>query len=711
MTTRETGLLSPTDVSDLRSNLEHALDGDVRSDPYTLHLFSSDASMYAIEPLAVAFPRHADDIAAAVSVAAQFEAPILARGAGTSLAGQTVGRAVILDTSRHMNRIDEIDPGRGAARVQPGVVQDDLNRAAAEYGLMFGADTSTSNRATLGGMIGNNSAGTNSGRYGMTIDHVLALDVVLSDASAAHLRPVGEPERVRLAGAPTLAGSIYRGLPEIVQAHRQAILRDHPPYWRHAGGYRLDRLVRDGAPFDLASFIVGSEGTLAVVTEAQVRLIPRPEAQAIVVGQFRSVTAAIAATQDALVQQAAAVELMDRTILDLSRQKAEYAQLAGMFRGEPEALLFVSFLGDTKGEVVAAIDRLTADWKRHGHGYGTIRAVDERDCATVLRVRKASLGLLMAASVGSRRPLAFVEDTAVPPEQLPEYVEEFRAILGRHGLRAGYYGHCSVGCLHIRPFVDLRQPSEIETMHAVAEEVLDLVLRFGGVNSSEHGDGLVRSEFNQRIFGDELYEAMRETKRLFDPKGLLNPGKIVDAGPMIEHLRDTGLPAAGSLLDLPAFRRRRGNARSCRPVHEHRFVPKDGRRRDVPLVHGNPRRGALDPRPGQRSRQGTLDTRPAGRTWRSQALRNHRSVYRVQGVQDRMPLEYRHGSHEERVPCPLPGNQRDTLAVASVRVDQATESTRGGHRSALESSSPHRPTEDCSRSTAWHHLEAPVAAI
>ncbi|AQZ65306.1 Glycolate dehydrogenase, subunit GlcD [[Actinomadura] parvosata subsp. kistnae] len=513
----------------LARTLAPLIAGDVRDDPYTRHLYSSDASMYAIEPLAVAFPRDADDVQALVLACGELGVPVLPRGAGTSLAGQTVGAAVVVDFSRHMNRILEID-GR-TARVQPGVVQDQLNRAARKHGLMFGPDTSTSNRATIGGMIGNNSAGSHSVLYGSTIDHVRALRVVLADATTPDL---ATDPRLNAGVADILDGLDLSGFPR---------------FWRHSGGYRLDAVAQGG----LTKLIVGSEGTLAVVTEATVGLVDLPKAKAIAVGHFTSTAAAIAATADALASDAASVELLDKAILDLSRQRVDYAGLGGILEGDPEALLFVEFFGDSAAEVAGRVDELAALWKANGHGYHTLRAVTAGQQAAVLKVRKAGLGLLMASSVGSRRPLAFVEDTAVPPERLLPYVEEFAAILDRHGLRAGFYGHCSVGCLHVRPFVDLRAPGEIGTMRAVAEEIADLAARHGGVNSSEHGDGLARSEFNRRLFGEPIYEAMRRVKQLFDPHGRLNPGKIVDAPPMTAHLRDPAMPAPRPLATTLSF--------------------------------------------------------------------------------------------------------------------------------------------------------------
>jgi FAD/FMN-containing dehydrogenase/Fe-S oxidoreductase len=551
-------------LDDLAAALRAVMAGDVRVDRYTRHLFSRDASIYSIEPLAVVFPRDAADVAAAVAVCVERKVPVLPRGAGTSLAGQTVGRAVIIDTSRHMDAIVDLDPVGRTAMVQPGVVQDDLNRAAAKHGLLFGPDTSTSNRATVGGMIGNNSAGSGSVVYGMTIDHVEALEVVLSDASTATFAPRDDAEVERRATLQTLEGRIHARLPALVEERRDAIATGFPQYWRRAGGYRLDRLA--ASPFNLARFVVGSEGTLVVVTEATVRLVPLPKAKAIAVGHFASVTEAIAATEDALTLQPSAVELIDRTILDLSRQKIEYAALGSILEGDPGALLFVTFDGDNQSESTASAQRIADLWKRHGRGYHTLLATTPAHQAALLKVRAAGLGLLMAASSGTRRPVAFIEDTAVDPARLPAYVERFTKVLERHGLTAGFYGHASVGCLHIRPFMDLTNTAEISTLSAVAAEIRDLVGEFGGANSSEHGDGLARSEFNRSIFGDALYDAMRDVKRLFDPHSLMNPGKIVEAPAMTEHIRDAGLPAPRALptrLSFAATGGMRGAADRC----------------------------------------------------------------------------------------------------------------------------------------------------
>ncbi|OXM50462.1 FAD-binding and (Fe-S)-binding domain-containing protein [Amycolatopsis alba] len=545
-----------TRTSPLEDALHARIKGEVAFDDYTRHLFSRDASMYAITPLGVVFPRDHEDVAAAVATAAEFGVPIVPRGAGTSLAGQTVGPGLVLDLSRHLNRIIDLDPVARTAVVEPGVVQDQLNKAAAAHGLMFGPDTSTSNRATIGGMAGNNSAGSGSLTFGMTIDHIRALDVVLADGSTARLEPVSETERVRRAEADTLEGRIYRELPALVTAHEDAIAKGMPLFWRRACGYRLDRLAGygDDKPFDLAKFVIGAEGTLVLATRIEVDLVPKPKKTVYAVGHFETTHGAISATLDALGCGPHQVEMMDKTILDLSRRKIEYADLGNHLVGDPAALLFVSFSGDDEAELAVKLDEVAGLWQRNGHGYHTLKLVTAAEQAALLKVRKSSLGLLMAAGEGTKRPLAFIEDTAVAPEHLADYTARFKEILDEHGLEAGFYGHCSVGCLHIRPFVDLTDPAQVDTMRVVAEKIKDLVAEFGGVNSSEHGDGLARSEFNREIFGDELYEAMRQVKKLFDPAGTMNPGKIVDAPPMTENLRDRdALPPAPPLRTMLSF--------------------------------------------------------------------------------------------------------------------------------------------------------------
>lgn len=545
--------MSRRDAADLEHELRKAVSGEVRFDRLTRRIYSTDASIYSIEPIGVVSPRSADDVVAAVDVARRFNVPVLPRGAGTSLAGQTVGKAVVLDFSRFMNRLIDIDPESRTARVQPGLVQDDLNTAAGRHGLMFAPDTSTANRATLGGMIGNNSCGSRSARYGMTIDHVASLDVVLSDSFRTSLGPVTPDEARRRASGDTVEARLYRDVSALAERRANAIRTGFPPYWRRSGGYRLERLLPEHGPFDLSKVVVGSEGTLAMTTEATLKLVPVPKAVASVAGHFDSVDAALAAVNDALDVNAAAIEMVDRTILNLARVSPLHRHVVSVLTGDPGALLFVEFYGETVHEATHNADTLEARWRKSGHGYAMARASTAAELKRFREVRRAGLGLLSAAGKGNERSIAFVEDTAVDPRRLREYTRDFAKVLDRHNLRAGFYGHASAGCLHIRPFMDLGRPSSVATLRAVAEEIASLVHAYGGMNSSEHGDGLVRAEFSRRLFGDELYEAMRELKRAFDPDNRFNPGKKVDAPSMTDSLREPNLPRALPLATQFAF--------------------------------------------------------------------------------------------------------------------------------------------------------------
>jgi FAD/FMN-containing dehydrogenase/Fe-S oxidoreductase len=480
-----------------------------------------------------------------------------------------VNHAVVLDFSRHMTRVVRIDPESATARVQPGVVQDDLNRAAARHDLLFAPDTSTGNRATIGGMIGNNSCGARSARYGMTIDHVVALDVVLSDAACARFEAVNEDELARRARGHDLESLIYQTIPRIVRDHAEVIRSAMPPHWRRSGGYRLERLLPDAGPFNLAHVVVGSEGTLAVTTEATVRLVPRPGAIAALVGHFDTVRGAIEAAPEAMEEGATAVELVDHMILELARRSPVHRHLTELLEGRPAAILWVEFYGASEEEAAAAMERLRGRWAGNGRGYALLPAATAEEQEGFRALRKAGLGLLMAAGQDGERSVAFVEDTAVAPEALPEYTRRFGEILQRHGLKAGFYGHASAGCLHIRPFMNLARPREPARMRAVAEAVLELVMEFGGMNASEHGDGLARGEFNRRFFGDDFYRLMRRVKRAFDPHGRMNPGKKVDVPPMTMHLREPALPPARPLQTHFRFYQdggMRGAARQCQRI-------------------------------------------------------------------------------------------------------------------------------------------------
>ncbi|MFQ5683237.1 MAG: FAD-binding and (Fe-S)-binding domain-containing protein [Candidatus Binatia bacterium] len=523
------------DYREVASDLEKRIDGDVRFDRYSRLLYSTDASIYEIEPIGVVLPRHKGDVQAVIEVANRHGVPILPRGGGTALAGQTVGHAIVLDFSKYMNKVLEVNPEEFWCRVQPGLVQDELNAHVRPLALLFGPDTSTSNRATIGGMIGNNSAGAHSIAYGKTLDHVLELTAYLADGSEVVFTDISPEALSAKVKANGLEGRIYGEIMGLADKHREAIQERFPKIMRRVSGYNLDEFVKS-QPFNLSRLVVGSEGTLACVVEAKMRLVPKPKWTALDVIHFGNVQEALEVSQRILETAPHAMELTDKPILDLARGNIEQSKHLAFVQGDPGAILIVEYAGETPGEVKEKVHRLEAVRNRHGIGYVSTLAFQPEEVQRVWKVRKAGLGLLLGMK-GEKKPIAFVEDPAVDPAKLPEFIERFRGILKRHDAQAGYYGHCSVGCLHIRPFINLKESSEIHKMVTIAGEVADLVLEFGGAMSGEHGDGLARSHFNKRLYGPVLYEAFRQVKRTFDPDNLMNPGKIVNAAAMTQSLR------------------------------------------------------------------------------------------------------------------------------------------------------------------------------
>ena len=498
-------------------------------------LYSTDASMYEMEPVGVVIPRTVEDVIATVDIVRRHDGTLLPRGGGTSLAGQTVARAVVIDFSKHLRNVLEECPEEGWVRVQPGIILDELNRQIRSSGRLFTPDPSTSNRGTVGGAIGNNSCGAHSIIWGKTVDNVNELDVILADGSTATFGPLTEDAIRGMANAGSPVGEIARRLSDLGESCADEVDARFPKIMRRVGGYNLDELAGPD-PLDLARFAVGSEGTLVTVTSAVLKTVPIPKVRGLAVVHFASLHESMEATVAALELEPAAVEHIGSMILSTVRSNLAYSRLMDFVEGEPDSLLAVEFVGDTEAEVEARIDRLEQRFARSGLGYAVVRMMGARDQARVWDVRKAGLGLMMNVP-GEAKPLAFVEDTAVAPEVLPEYVRRFDEIVRDHNTEAGYYGHASVGCLHIRPLVDLKLQEGVDRMVSLASAVSDLVLEFGGAMSAEHGDGLVRSVWNEKMFGPQLYEAFREVKRIFDPDDIMNPGKIVDPPPMTENLR------------------------------------------------------------------------------------------------------------------------------------------------------------------------------
>lgn len=516
----------------------------IHTDTLTRRLYANDASIYEELPSGVAFPKDGADIRELVRQSVQKDFSITARSAGTSLAGQTTGNGVVMDVSRYMSDITEINPEESFARVQPGVIRDTLNREASSYGLQFGPDTATTNRCMLGGMIGNNSCGSFSIKYKTTREHILELETVLSDGSPAVFKPLSSDELNEKCRLDSLEGSIYREMLTLLNTHKQQISEHypHPDIIRRNTGYALDRLCEmdpvtpGGRPFNLAELLCGSEGTLAMTVAAKVNLVPLPKYKTLLIPQFRSLHESMLAAVEAVKWNPAAVELVDDIILDATKGNIEQRKNRFFLDGEPKCLLIIQMEGDSRAEIDRKASGLAKKLQELGLGYAH-PVLNEPDLMTrVWDLRKAGLGLLMGLGSDSRSP-TFVEDTAVRVEDLPDYVREFQQILDKHKTSCVFYAHASVGELHLRPVVDTTTQGGIRTMKEIAQEVAELVKKYRGSLSGEHGDGRTRAPFIETVLGKEIMPLLRQVKEIWDPEYRFNPGKIIDARPMDTDLR------------------------------------------------------------------------------------------------------------------------------------------------------------------------------
>lgn len=518
------------------------LRGELRLDRLTRALYATDASMYQVEPLGVLVPRHMDDVVAAVECAARHGIPVLPRGSGSSLAGSAVGAALVIDTTGHLDAIRAFDPEAREVTVEPGMVLDHLNAwlagpeamAGGAPPLRMGPDPASSSRATLGGMVGTNATGTRSIRYGSVVDHVVAARALLPDGTEVCLGGVTESgweAKVRASGR---EGELYRAMDRLLESSGDVVARDTPRHWRRAGGYRLERLLDPGSR-NLAHLLCGSEGTLAFLTEVTLNLVERPRTSGLGVAHFPTRRAALEAVEPILGTDPSAVELFDRIALQRARSVPDYRGRLHFVRGDPGALLIVEYDGGDESEFRAGLDRLE---KALGRGIVVTRCLEPSQVADVWAVRKAGLGLAMSARLPVQC-LAFIEDAAVPVEHLPDYIERLEGVLREHDTDAVMYAHASAGCLHVRPFLDTREVVERDKMEAIALASSELVKDYGGIVSSEHGDGLARSWLAPGFYGEELYGAYVTVKDAFDPDRRFNPGRVVEAPPMTEHLRNT----------------------------------------------------------------------------------------------------------------------------------------------------------------------------
>ncbi|WP_415380155.1 FAD-binding and (Fe-S)-binding domain-containing protein [Halosimplex sp. TS25] len=531
----------------LAADLRAAVDGSVRFDEYAQVLYATDGSIYQAQPAGAVEPRHTEDVQAAVRVAADHDVPVIARGAGSSLAGQAVGPGcVVLDLSTHMDDIVDIRPEDRRAVVQPGVVQDELDAALAEYGLKFAPDPASSNRATVGGGIGNNSTGAHSVRYGITDAYTERLSVVLADGTRIETREVvlDSPEWEAIVESDSREAELYRTVRRLVEDNAAEIDARYPDLKRNVSGYNLQKVIYENEAgedvINLSKLFVGAESTLGVVVEAEVSLVTKPAETALALYCFEDLIDALEAVPQALEYDVSAVELMDDEVFRLAGESEQYAAYEEPIPDGTAASLMVEFDSELVDDFEAAIGRTNERFLAEGDAFDVIEAYTPEDQADLWKLRKAAIPLLMSLK-GDPKPYPFIEDATVPPAELAEYTRKFMDVLDDHDTTAAYFAHAGSGTLHIRPILNLKRDEGVQTMRSISDDVTDIVVGHHGAFSGEHGDGLARSEFNPKMYGEDLWGAFQELKTAFDPDWRMNPGKVVyrddDPTDMREHLR------------------------------------------------------------------------------------------------------------------------------------------------------------------------------
>ncbi|MFN2145957.1 MAG: FAD-binding and (Fe-S)-binding domain-containing protein [Anaerolineales bacterium] len=534
-------------LPDFLADLQKRVLGELRTDEYSRTLYSTDASLYQVMPLGVLIPKTADDMQAAVELAAKYKIPVLPRSSGTSLVGQAVNEALVIDSTPHLNQVLEVNTEEKWVLVQPGVVLDKLNQSLRPLGLKFGPDPASSNRSAMGGIVANNSTGSHSILYGMTADHVLETRTILADGSVTRFGFLSS-EEVRAKGAAGgFEGQLYDQIRTITnQDQNKAIIQANTPrHWRRCGGYNADRLIGgEGVTFhipqdhrfNLAKLMCGSEGTLGIMSEIKLNLVPIPERAAIAIVHFNDLKTALSTVPIILETMPSAVEVIDNIGLTRCMAAPQYARLMrGFIEGTPDCVLITEFYGESESELNARLSSLKQILR--ASAATSIREIlDPAVQKDVWEVRKVALGFLMSVE-GDFKPVPFIEDAGVPVEHLAEYVSKVEQFCNNLGTQVAYYAHASAGCLHIRPMVNTKMAEEIAKLPQIIDFAVDLLHGNGGALSSEHGDGRARSWANQKFFGPDLYNLYKQIKVAFDPDNILNPGNIVDAGPMTENLR------------------------------------------------------------------------------------------------------------------------------------------------------------------------------
>ena len=521
-------------VSPLERRLRSEITGDVLFDPFSRGRYATDASFYQIMPAGVVVPRTMDEALRAFAIARDDGRIVTPRGGGTSQCGQTINDGLVIDFSKHLTRLVSLDVENRTCAVEPGIVLDDLNRQLKKHGLWFPVDVSTASRATIGGMAGNNSCGGRSLRYGTMRDNTIAMDAVLADGAPLHFGEV--PRDLASVNAPDGGLALFRDMLDLGAREASEIADKFPKVQRRVGGYNLDALVPRNAPNNMAHLLVGSEGTLALTTKVELKLWPIIRNRVVGVCHFGSFYEAMDAAQHLVKLRPIAVELVDRTMIALGRDIAMFQPvIAAAIKGDPDAVLVVEFAEEDQDEnlrrlrqLVELMSDLGFAWGNPPRKWGGVVEVTEPALQTAIAdFRAAGLNVMMSMKEAGK-PVSFVEDCAVPLPHLADYTERLNAIFAKHGTSGTMYAHASEGCLHVRPVLNLRLEKDVKAMRAIAEEAFAMVREYKGSHSGEHGDGLVRSEFHEAMFGSRIVADFRKVKHRFDPENVLNPGKIVD---------------------------------------------------------------------------------------------------------------------------------------------------------------------------------------
>lgn len=542
----------------LARDLRATVTGEVQFDAYAQILYATDGSIYQARPAGVVHPKHTADVRETVRVATRHDVPVLPRGAGSSLAGQAVGPGcIVLDCSTHMNSLLEVDPVAQIARIQPGIVQDILDNQLATHGLQFAPDPASSNRATVGGGMGNNSTGAHSVRYGITDAYTEELRVVLSNGEVIHTREIvlDSAEWDEIVAKEDREAAIYRTVRQLVDEHEDEIEAKYPSLKRKVSGYNLDRVIYERPTgervINLSKLLVGAEGTLGIIVEATVSLVTVPEETALGMYFYEELTDAMRAVPRALEHDVSAVELIDEEVFRLASESDGFSEYVSIIPDGTAAALMIEIDSELVDDFEDGIAGLNHELIAAGRAFDGIAAYDQAEQDRIWKLRKAAIPLLMSLE-GDAKPYPFIEDATVPPEELAEYVVEFEKILQAHDTSAAFFAHAGSGTLHIRPVLNLKTENDIEKMRAITDDVTDLVLKHQGAFSGEHGDGMARTEFNPKMYGEALWDAFKQVKTAFDPEWYLHPGNIVyrenqdDHGPnsdrgvgadMREHLR------------------------------------------------------------------------------------------------------------------------------------------------------------------------------